>query len=189
MYERARKLGLRAGTPQGMVSVKSLADDPKWGYDYYKTLRLLEAGRVRIRGFAHAGLKNRRGVLYVCRHDADLAAAAWEKARADRTKGKERPWDAAKRLHVRAATVWSWLTNAGLVPPKTSQTKRIFWALPEVYDRLAKDRPRGCRKPRQSRVKEGLSEWMARTPRRTPAHLRTPQYLPGASAAQTPSQI
>jgi hypothetical protein len=138
IYERARALGLRAGTPQGMVSVKSLANDPLWGYDYYKTLRILKAHEVPTHRFGYTNPGKRpRGTLYVDRSDAREAAEAWERAIADQRVGKETPKEAAKRIGVRAHTLSEWLTDAGLLPPRDSGVKRIFWAAPEVYDAIA----------------------------------------------------
>lgn len=134
IYERARKLGLNAGTPQGMVSVKSLSDDPSWGYDYYKTLRILSEGGVMVRSFSYAGKK--RGVRYVDVDEARSAAEDWERRIAEQRLGKETPKEAALRLQVRESTLRSWLTQDGLMPKKEPGRKYKFWALPEVYDRL-----------------------------------------------------
>lgn len=146
IYERARALGLRAGTPQGMVSVKSLANDPLWGYDYYKTLKILRTGNVSTHRFSYTNPSKRaRGTLYVDESDAREAAEAWERAIADQRVGKETPKEAAKRLGVRARTLSEWMTDAGLLPPRGNGVKRIFWAAPDVYDALAARYPHRAR--------------------------------------------
>lgn len=137
-YDRAMKLGLFAGPPQGMVSVKSLSEDPKWGYDYYTTLRILKAGMVVVKSRNPASTLKRRGVRYVDRDDAVEAAEAWEKRRAE----VETVMQAADRIGMMPATMWRWLTLERLVPPKTKGSKggagRRFTALPEVFDRVNK---------------------------------------------------
>ena len=137
-YDRARKLGLYAGAPQGLVSVKSLSEDPKWGYDYYTTLKILKAGMVVVKSRNPASTLKRRGVRYVEHDDAVEAAAAWEKRRAE----VETVMQAADRIGMMPATLWRWLTLEGLVPPKKKGSKggagRRFTALPEVYDRVNK---------------------------------------------------
>jgi hypothetical protein len=135
IYERAQKLGLKAGVPQGLVSVKSLSEDPSWGYDYYKTLKILEAHGARVRAFSYAG-KGVGGVKCVDPHDAREAAEAWEKRIADERVGKETPKEAAKRLGVREETMRGWLTLEGLMPPVSGSTKRRFFAPPDVFDRV-----------------------------------------------------
>ena len=134
IYGRARKLGLSAGTPQGMVSVKSLSEDPAWGYDYYKTLRIFKAADLRIRTFGYAGKKS--GVKYVEVDEARLAAAEWERSIAEERVGKETPKEASTRLHVREGTLRGWLTLEGLMPPKEPGVKHRFWAAPAVFDGL-----------------------------------------------------
>jgi hypothetical protein len=134
IYERACKLGLKAGTPQGMVSVKSLSKDPAWGYDYYKTLKMLEAAGARVRMFSYAG--KREGVRYVEIDDAHRAAEEWERGIADQRLGKETPKEAARRLKVRETTLREWLIKEGLRPPKVPDRKMKFWATPDVYDRV-----------------------------------------------------
>lgn len=134
IYGRAQKLGLRAGVPQGLVSVKSLSQSPSWGYDYYKTLSLLEAHGVRVRCFSYAGVG--RGVKCVDPDEAREAANAWERAIADERLGTETPKEAARRAQVRESTLRGWLTTEGLMPPVTGGTKRRFFARPEVYDRI-----------------------------------------------------
>lgn len=136
IYERAQRLGLRAGVPQGLVSVKSLSEDPSWGYDYYKTLNLLKAHGVQVRGFSYAG-NGRGGVRCVDPHEAREAADAWEKRIADERVGKETPKEAAKRVGVREHTIRNWLTLEGLMPPVSASTKRKFFATPDVFDRIA----------------------------------------------------
>jgi hypothetical protein len=135
IYERASKLGLRAGTPQGMVSVKSLSEEPSWGYDYYKTLKMMEAAGVRVRTFSYAGKK--QGVRYVEIDEVRRAAEEWERKIADQRVGKETVKEAALRMHVRETTLREWLTLEGLMPPKDRKTKRKFWAAPDLYDRVA----------------------------------------------------
>lgn len=134
IYGRAQKLGLSAGTPQGMVSVKSLSDDPAWGYDYYKTLRILSEGGARVRSFSYAGKK--RGVRYVDIDEARAAAENWERRIAEQRVGRETPKEAALRLRLREHTLRGWLTQESLMPKKEPGRKYKFWALPEVYDRL-----------------------------------------------------
>ena len=135
IYERAHTLGLRAGPPQGMVSVKSLSDDPSWGYDYYKNLRILKFASVQVRRFSYAG--KRDGVRYVDIDDARDAAVAWERHIADERVGKETTKEAAKRIGVRENTLRAWVTLEGLLPPSDPSTKRRFFALPELFDRIA----------------------------------------------------
>ena len=138
VYERARRLGLHAGTPQGMVSVKALSDDPLWGYDYYKTLKILTEMNVRIYCFSYAanGKSKSKGVRYVEHDQACDAAKKWEARRIAKLNTMEFTRNAAKRLHVRVETLWIWLTEAGLVPPRTGTTKRQFQAAPEVFDQV-----------------------------------------------------
>lgn len=136
-YYRARVLGLYAGTPQGLVSVKSLALDPKWGYDYHATMKILKAGSVPIKSRNYASTLTRtRGVRYVDRDDAVDAAAAWEKHR----MSVETVVQATDRIGMNPATMWRWLTLEGLIPPKQEGVKggagRRFSAHPEVYDRM-----------------------------------------------------
>ena len=141
-YDRARKLGLSAGPPQGMVSVKSLSQDPKWGYDYYTTLKILKSGDAPVKSRNYSMPHTRsRGVRYVDRDDAVLAAEAWERKRAQ----VETVMQAADRIGMMSHTLWRWLTLEGLVPPKDPRQKgttggagRKFVALPEVYDRVNK---------------------------------------------------
>lgn len=144
IYGRARKLGLRAGTPQGMVSLKSLSEDPAWGYDYYKTLKILASEGVTVRRFGYAGKKN--GTRYVERDEARRAAEEWERKIAEERVGKETPKEAASRLHVRRSTFREWLTREGLLPAKSAENKRRFWAVPEVYDRVYAKYRTICRK-------------------------------------------
>lgn len=134
IYERSVKLGLRSGTPQGMVSVKSLSDDPAWGYDYYKTLRMLDAAGARVRTFNYAGRKS--GVRYVEIDDARRAAEVWEKRIAEQRIGKETVKEAARRLRVREENLRNWVRSEGLLPPIDPRRKYKLWALPEVYDRV-----------------------------------------------------
>jgi len=135
-YDRARKLGLRAGAPQGMVSVKSLSQDPQWGYDYYTTLRILKFGEVVVKSRNYSMPHSRsRGVRYVDRDDAVEAAEAWEKQRSR----VETVMQAAHRIGMMSRTLWQWLTLERLVPPKSKDSGsggRRFTALPEVYDRV-----------------------------------------------------
>ena len=136
IYDRARKLGLYAGVPQGMVSVKSLSLDPKWGYDYYSTIKILKTAGVEIVRLAYTSQKHRAGRRYVDETEAQDAAAQWEKNRA----GVETVMQAALRLGMRTPTLWEWLTLEGLVSPKIpgsrGGTGRRFMAPPEVYDRV-----------------------------------------------------
>jgi hypothetical protein len=134
IYGRARKLGLSAGTPQGMISLKSLSEDPAWGYDYYKTLRILQTAGIVVRRFGYTG--NKSGVRYVERDEARRAAVGWERKIAEERVGKETPKEAAARLHVRPSTFRDWLTLEGMLPPKSRKNKRLFWAVPEVFDRV-----------------------------------------------------
>ena len=138
IYERACRLGLRAGTPQGMVSVKSLAKDPSWGYDYYKTLKMLETAGVRVRNFSYSGKKV--GVRYVEVDEARRAAEEWERRIADERVGKETVKEAAIRLGIREESLRNWVRAEGLLPPTAPGRKYKFWALPEVYDRIATKR-------------------------------------------------
>lgn len=139
-YDRARKLGLCAGSPQGMVSIKALSEDPKWGYDYYTTLKILKAGGVPVKSRNYSSPNPRsRGVRYVDHDDAVMAAEAWEKQRAQ----VETVMQAAERIGMMSHTLWRWLTLEGLVPPKdpkdegvTGGAGRSFTALPEVFDRV-----------------------------------------------------
>lgn len=147
VYERARKLGLSAGTPQGMVSVKALSEDPSWGYDYYKTLRILKSASVGIRSFGYTGKK--RGVRYVELDEAHQAAAEWERRVAEERVGKETPKEAAARLRLREGTLRNWLSYEGLMPPKRREVKRKFWALPEVFDRVYEKYRGGLTRPKR----------------------------------------
>jgi transposase len=148
IYERARKLGLHGGTPQGMVSVRALSNDPRWGYDYYKSLKIFKAHDVVLHRFSYTSMASRpRGTLYVEEADARDAAEAWEKAIADQRVGKETPKEAAKRLGVRSHVLARWLTDGGLLPPLDESTKRKFWAAPSVYDAVVAKH----RKPRWAR--------------------------------------
>ena len=139
-YDRARKLGLCAGPPQGMVSIKALSKDPKWGYDYYTTLRILKAGGATVKSRNYSSARTRsQGVRYVDQDDAVEAAEAWEKQRSQ----VETVMQAAERIGMMSHTLWRWLTLEGLVPPKDPKEKgvtggagRSFTALPEVYDRV-----------------------------------------------------
>ena len=121
-----------------MVSIKSLSKDPKWGYDYYATLRILKAAEVPVKSRNYAMRKPQRpGVRYVDRDDAMDAAAAWEKRRAQ----VETVAQAAERIGMASHNLWQWLTLEGLVPPSGGTDgegggKRKFEALPEVYDRV-----------------------------------------------------
>jgi hypothetical protein len=135
-YDRAQELGLCAGAPQGMVSVKSLSEDPKWGYDYYTTLKILKAGEVPVKSRNYASHLNRPGVRYVDPDEATEAAAAWEKSRAS----LETVLQASDRIGMASHTMWKWLTLEGLVPQKSNVPGqgRTFSALPEVYDRVNK---------------------------------------------------
>lgn len=149
LYERAKKLGLSAGPPQGMVSIKALSEDPKWGYDYYKTLKILRETGVVVRRFGYAGKK--QGVRYVDQIEAMEAAKEWEARRMQDLRSMEFPRNAAKRLRVRVETLWRWLTEAGLVPARSGSTKRQFQALPEVFDRIAlarRSKVRASRSPK-----------------------------------------
>jgi len=145
IYKRARKLGLRAGPPQGMVSVKSLSTDPLWGYDYYKTLKILQFASVQTRRFNYAG--KRKGIKYVDPDGARAAAAVWEKHVASERVGKETTKEAARRIQVREDTLRAWVTREGLIRPSDPNTKRRFFAPPEVFDRIAAKyrRPSGQR--------------------------------------------
>ena len=118
-----------------MVSVKSLSEDPSWGYDYYKTLKLIAAAGVPVRRFGYAG--KRSGVRYVEVDEVRRAAEEWEKRIADQRVGKETVKEAAKRLQIREATLRAWVRLEGLLPP-TSELgrKHRLWELPEVYDRV-----------------------------------------------------
>lgn len=165
IYERARHLGLRAGTPQGMTSVKALSKDPRWGYDYYKTLKMLRAHGVTLHRYSYASLKvSARGTLYVEEADAREAAEAWERAIAVQRVGKESPKEAARRLGIRSHMMAEWLTNEGLLGPQCKGVKRRFWAEPKVYDALVekyrkrpKARPAGQECPKDAAKRLGVS--------------------------------
>lgn len=165
IYERARHLGLRAGTPQGMVSVKALSNDPRWGYDYYKTLKILRTHGVSLHRYSYASLKtSARGTLYVEEADAREAAEAWERAIAAQRVGKESPKEAARRLGVRSHIMAQWLTDEGLLGPRREGVKRRFWAEPKVYDEVVakyrkrpKERPTGQECPKDAAKRLGVS--------------------------------
>lgn len=132
-YDRARKLGLRAGAPQGMVSVRSLVDDPKWGYDYYTTLRILKTSGVPVKTRNYGSDRaNSRGRRYVDPDDAREAAETWERQRAQ----TETVSQAAHRLRMANHTLWRWLTEDSLVPPCEDGVARSFRAAPDVFDRV-----------------------------------------------------
>lgn len=138
-YDRAQKLGLSAGAPQGMVSIKSLSKNPKWGYNYYTTLRILKAAGVPVKSRNYGSAKvESRGVRYVDYHDAVEAAGTWERNRSK----VETVSQAASRIGMASHTLWQWLTLEGLVPPKAGGSGggmgRRYEALPEVYDRVNK---------------------------------------------------
>lgn len=155
IYERAKRLNLRAGPPQGMVSVKALSEDAGWGYDYYKTLRMLSAAGITVRVFGYAGKK--RGVRYVEIDEARRAAREWERGIADQRVGKETTKEAAARLHIREETLRGWLRREGVVPDITPGRKLRFWALPEVFDAVYeryRSRIRRGRQPLREQVNE-----------------------------------
>lgn len=127
IYFRGLRLGLHAGTPQGYVSIKSLATDPKWGFNYATTIKMMERAGVRVRTFNYAGKK--RGVLCVETDESMRAAKMWT--------GTEKVIVAAKRLKVRPNTLAHWLTLEGLLSPKDSSRKRTYRGAPEVFDRVA----------------------------------------------------
>lgn len=164
IYERARHLGLRAGTPQGMVSVKALSNDPRWGYDYYKTLKIMRTHGVFLHRYSYASLKtSARGTLYVEEADAREAAEAWERAIAAQRVGKESPKEAARRLGVRSHILAQWLTEEGLLGPRREGVKRRFWAEPAVYNaivtkyrKLPKSRPVGQECPKDAAKRLGV---------------------------------
>jgi hypothetical protein len=149
IYDHATKdLGKTLGAPQGMVSVKDLSEDPVWGYDYYATLRIMEASGVQVRVLHYDRDSGGCGVRYVDRDDAIAAAYEWEKAKAQAVAGKESVREAATRLHLRPSTLRGWLTDAGVLPPASRQNARPFHAEPEVYDRIvARYRTRPCSVP------------------------------------------
>ena len=163
IYERALRLGLRAGPPQGMVSVSSLALSPKWGYDYYKTLQILAFAKVSARALNYAGLKKTGGVLYVDHLRAIEAAASWEKHKSEKLSGKETPIEAARRLRCRSATMWEWLTKASLVSEK-SEKKREFFATPDVYDRVEATYRQRKRSPLKASQSESKGQSQPQTP-------------------------
>jgi hypothetical protein len=170
IYERAQKLGLRAGTPQGMVSVSSLANDPGWGYDYYKTIKILQAANIVTHRFSYtSGKKQSRGTLYVEEVDAREAAEEWERSIATQRVGKETPKEAAKRLGVRPNVLTGWLTEDGLMGPLRDGVKRRFWAEPKVYDavvakyrRPPRSRPEGLECPVDAAKRLGMSYYVLR---------------------------
>ena len=126
IYFRGSRLGLRAGTPQGYVSIKSLSMDPKWGFNYATTVKMMERAGVRVRTFNYAGKK--RGVLCVETDESMRAAKMWS--------GSEKVIVAAKRLKVSPNTLSHWLTLEGLIPPMDSGRKRTYRGAPEVFDRV-----------------------------------------------------
>ena len=157
LYNRATFLGLRGGAPQGFVSIKSLSEDPSWGYPYYKTVEIIRAAGLRLHYFNYSSkdVGKKRGIAYVEEDEAIEAASLWEKSWA----GKERVLDAAKRLKIRVMTLRTWVTEDGLVPPKAEGKKQHFWALPEVYDDVvARHRNRKV----EPDGKEGVPEASAR---------------------------
>ena len=132
IYFRGSRLGLHAGTPQGYVSIKSLSVDPKWGFSYATTVKMMEQSGVRIRTFNYSGMK--RGVLCVETDESIRAAKMWSET--------EKVIIAAKRLKVSPNTLSHWLTVEGLLPPMVSGRKRTYRGAPEVFDRVvAKYRP------------------------------------------------
>ena len=138
IYNHALRIGLKAGCPQGYVSVTSLSKSPKWGYGYKLTLAILKFSKVRIRKFGYTGRSKRSGTMHVEEMDAIRAADAWSKAQFKLKSGKENPCDAAERFGLAPSTIWRWLTLSGLVPPKTINNKRTFLADPNVYDQVVK---------------------------------------------------
>jgi hypothetical protein len=139
IYERARKyLKLQSGAPPGMVAISVLAKDPSWGYGEDMTRRIIEAGKVRVRNLNYSSKRHStKGVSYVNREEITLAAAAYAKAMNAPYVGKERVWDAARRLRVPWPALRGWLTQEGLLPPPGTVGRSCpFWAEPEVYNRV-----------------------------------------------------
>lgn len=121
---RAQELKLTAGAPQGMVSIYSLSESPKWGYDYWTTVRMFQWAGTKVTHFSYRGKKH----TMPCVDEVDALEAA------ERWGRSERPAEAARRLKVRDCTLRKWLNDGGHrahIP-----AKQQFRADPEFYDRV-----------------------------------------------------
>ena len=121
------------------MSIHSLAGDPSWGYDYYATLRLLEASGVAVKRLHYNHSSRGKGVRYVDKDDALLAAAKWEatrKVELTERQGKESVYEAAVRLKIRTSNLRKWLTLEGVLPPPSKKSPTPFFAEPDFFNQL-----------------------------------------------------
>jgi len=123
VLKQADGLGLSRDLPRGMVSIHSLGKNPKWGYDYDQTLRVLKWSEVPVHNFAYEGNRPR---YCVDEFEAQEAAENW--ARSECLK------DASLRLGVPTYTIRRWLEKDGRIL-KNRKHIRFY---PNVYDGLLK---------------------------------------------------
>lgn len=123
VLKQADRLGLSRNLPRGMVSIHSLRKNPKWGYEYEQTLRVLKWSDVPVHNFAYEGNRPR---YCVDEFEAQEAAENW--ARSECLK------DASLRLGVPIYKIRQWLELDGKIPRDRKQLR--FY--PEDYDALLK---------------------------------------------------
>lgn len=130
IYDQATSMGLYAGPPQGFVSIRSLALDPKWGFGYVATLSILRRCGVRVTRYNHCGGNKARstpGIVCVDQVAALEAVESWMKM--------EEVKPASQRLGVTDKRLWRWLELENKVSPKGDGKRRVRFP-PEVYDYL-----------------------------------------------------
>lgn len=128
---KASELGLGTSQYKGLRRLAELARDPKWGFSYATTRKMLDYAGVRLYYFIVGSRlpKKKKGAPWVPTFELKAVAEKWLR--------REEPGPAAVRLGVGSPRVFLWLELEGKILPKTSHQKlRTFYAEPAYYDSL-----------------------------------------------------